>query len=147
MGFPPRDIPIGAPWWVGSIINETHQLIQMATNKSTKRPHLESSDSEPEMIYENTSTFIIIHSIEETRVTKISPLKIEQILSKEIKLTIIKKLTNRTILIEVKNKTQMKEILKWETFNNIKIETSIHQTLNSSKGVVKSSELCVHLMK
>ena len=83
----------------------------MATNKSTKRPHFEISDSEPEMIYENTPTFMIIHSTEETPVTKISPFKIEQILSKEIKPTIIKKLTNGTILIEVK-KTQVEEILK-----------------------------------
>ena len=67
-----------------------------------KRPRFESSDSEPETIYKNTPTFMIIQSIEETLVTKISPFKIEQILSKEIKPTIIKKLTNGTILIEVK---------------------------------------------
>ena len=35
----------------------------------------------------------------------------------------------------------MEQILKWETFNNIKIKTSLHQSLNPSKGVVKSSEL------
>ena len=44
----------------------------MATNKSTERPHFESSDSEPEIIYENSPTFMIIKSIEETPITKIS---------------------------------------------------------------------------
>ena len=73
-----------------------------------KRPHLESSNSELEIIYENTPTFMMIYSIEETPVTKISPFKIEQILSKEIKPTIIKKLTNGTVLIEVKKKKKNK---------------------------------------
>ena len=35
----------------------------------------------------------------------------------------------------------MEEILKWKTFNYIKIKTHLHQSLNSSKGLVKSSEL------
>ena len=74
----------------------------MATNKSTKLPHFESSDSEPEIIYQNTPTCMIMQYIEETLVTKISPFKIEQIFSNEIKQTIIKNLTNGTILIEVK---------------------------------------------
>ena len=64
----------------------------MATNKSNKRPYFESSDSEPEIIYQNTLTYMIIQSIEET--TKTSPFKTEQILSKEMKPTIIKK-TNK----------------------------------------------------
>lgn len=112
----------------------------MFPKKSTKRPHFESSDSEPEIIYQNTPTYMVIQSTEDIPITKISPFKIEQILSKKIKPKTTKKLTNGTILIEVQ-KTQVEEILRWETFNNIKIKTSLHQTLNSSKGVVKSSEL------
>ena len=95
----------------------------MIMNKSTKRPHFESSDSEPEIIYQNTPTYMVIKSTEDIPITKISTFKIEQILSKQIKPTTIKKLTNGTILIEVKKKTQVEEIQKWETFN---IKTHLH---------------------
>ena len=99
-------------------------ILQMITNKSTKRPHFESSDSEPEIIYQNTPTYMVIQSTKDIPITKISPFKIKPILSKQIKPTTIKKLTNGTILIDIK-KTQMEEILKWETFNNIKIKTHL----------------------
>ena len=49
-------------------------------------------------------------------------------------------MNKQTILVEVKKK-HVEEILKWETFNDIEIKTHLHQSLNSSKGVVKSSEL------
>ena len=111
----------------------------MITNKFTKRPHFENSDSEPEIIYQNTPTYMVIQSTEDIRIIKISPFKIEQILFKEIKPTTIKKLPNRTILIEVKKKKK-----QWETFKNIKIKTHLHQSLNSFKGVVKSSELSLY---
>ena len=101
----------------------------MITNKSIKGLHFESSDSEPEIIYQNIPTYVVIQSTKDIPITKISPFKIEQILSKEIKQKTIKKLTNRTILIEV-NKTQVEEILELETFNNIKIKTHFYQSLN-----------------
>ena len=59
----------------------------MIMNKSPKRPHFESSDTEPEIIYQNTPTYMVIQSTEDILITKISPFKIEQILSKEIKPT------------------------------------------------------------
>ena len=75
----------------------------MLTNKSTERPHFESSDSEPKIVYQNTPTYSVIQSTEDIPICKISPFKIEQILSKQIKpITIKKKLTEGTILIEVK---------------------------------------------
>ena len=67
----------------------------MITIKSTKRPHFESSDTEPEIIYQNTPTYIVIQSTEDIPITKISHFKIEQLLSKEIKPTTIKKI-NKT---------------------------------------------------
>ena len=83
----------------------------MITNKFTKRPHFESSESEPEIIYQNTPTYMVIQSTEDIPITIISPFKIEQILSKQIKPTTIKELTNGTILIEVK-KMKIKSNLK-----------------------------------
>ena len=52
---------------------------------------------------------MVIQSTEDIPITKISLFKIEQILSKRIKPTTIKKLANGTVLIEVK--TQPEEIL------------------------------------
>ena len=53
----------------------------MIMNKSIERPHFESSDSEPEIIYQNTPTYMVIQSTEDIPITKISSFKIEQILS------------------------------------------------------------------
>ena len=38
------------------------------------------------------------------------------------------------------NKNQADKILKWKHFDNLKIKTYPHNTLNTSKGVVKSHE-------
>ena len=98
-------------------------LLQMIMNKSTKRPHFESLDSETEIVYQNTPTYMIIQSTDDIYLyPKYPPLKTEQILSKDIKPTTIKKLTNGTVLIEVK-KTQVEEILKWETFDNTTLKS------------------------
>ena len=67
----------------------------MIMNKSTKRPHFESTNSEPEIINQNTPTYMVIHSTEDIPMTKISPFKFEQILSKEIKPTTIKKINKQ----------------------------------------------------
>ena len=133
MGFLLAHLHVGWGAYSMKLIN----LLQIITNKSTKRPRFKSSDSEPEIVYQNTPTYMVIQSTEDIPITKISPFKIAQILSKQIKPTTIKKSTNQTILIEVK-KTQVEEILKWETFNNIKIKTHLHQYLNSSK-----EEFCI----
>ena len=55
----------------------------------------------------------------------------------------VKKLTHSSLLIEIPppQKKQGKEIFKWKHFDNIKIKTYLHNTLNSHKGVVKSPEL------
>ena len=60
----------------------------MIMNKSTMRPHFENSNSGPEIIYQNIPTYIVIQSTEDIPITKISPFKIEQILSTQIKPTI-----------------------------------------------------------
>ena len=90
----------------------------------SKRPHFETSDSEPEIIYENTPTHMVIQSTEDIPIIKIFSFKIEQILSKQIKPTTIKKkLTNGTILIEVK---------KHKKFWNGKLSTTLKLKLTST---------------
>ena len=46
-----------------------------------------------------------------------------------------------TLLIEIHNKNPSEELLKWKHFDNIKIKTYPHNSLNTCKGVVKSHEL------
>lgn len=78
-----------------------------------------------------------MESTEETPLSKISPFKIE----KTLKPKYIKKLYNGNLLIETHNEKQTKELLKLKTFENIKIKSYLHPTLNTCRGVVKSQEL------
>ena len=89
-----------------------------------------------------------MESAEEIPLSKLSPFKIEKILSKSLKPKTVKKkkkkkkkIKNGTLLIQICNKNQADEILKWKHFDNIKIKTSPHNSLYTCKGVVKSHEL------
>ena len=57
-----------------------------------------------------------------------------------------KKLKYATLLIEICNKNQADEILKWKHFDNIKIKTYPYNYLNTCKGVVKSYELSLCIL-
>ena len=114
-------------------------LNQPQANK--KKRLWESSDSESEENFNNFPSFIVMESIEETPLSKISPFKIEKFLSRKLKPKTVKKLRNGTLLIEIYNKNQADEVLKWEYFDDLKIKTYPHNSLNTCKGVVKSHEL------
>lgn len=90
---------------------------------------------------ENSPLFIILETLERNDMNKISPFAMERIFSGNLKPTMIKRLQNNTLLLELRQKSQADEILKWETLNNIKIKTYLHPHLNSSKGVIKCKEL------
>ena len=81
--------------------------------------------------------FIVILSQEEKAVTSLSPFVIE----KQIESVIgtpksVKKLKNRTLLVEASRKSQTDSLLKMSTFFGIKVSVTEHKTLNSSKGVI-----------
>ena len=59
----------------------------------------------------------------------------------------IKKLNNGTLLIEVDKKTYSDNLLNMKFFTNIKIKSYAHSSLNSSMGVVRSSELSLSEIK
>ena len=82
-----------------------------------------------------------MESTEEFPLSKLSPFKIEKVLSKNLKSKTVKKLKNGTLLIEIHNKNQSDELLKWKHFDNIKIKTYPHNSLNTYKGVMKSHKL------
>ena len=114
----------------------------MALTKKTKRAHVESeTDSETETIPKTFPNFLVLESVEDTPLTSLSPFIIEKVISGITTPKTVKKQKNGTLLVEVDNKRQAEALLKTKTFYGKKIKTYPHQTLNSSKGVVKSSEL------
>ena len=144
MGFPLGTSPQGAPKWVGSMFNETHSNYMDNTNKTqaNKKKRLwESSDSETEEKPNYFLSFIVMESAKAIPLSKLSPFKIEKILSKSLKPKAVKKLKNGTLQIEICNKNQTYEILKWKHFDNIRIKTYPYNSLNTFKRVVKSHEL------
>ena len=92
---------------------------------------------------ENFPKFIIIESTnKETQVTSLSPFVIE----KQIESMIgtpksVKKLKNGTLLVETTRKMQTDILLKSKKFFNLPVEVKPHKTLNSSKGIIRDTNL------
>ena len=53
----------------------------------------------------------------------------------------MKKVKNRTLLVETTQKIQTEQLLKCKTFFNLPVEVSEHKTLNSSKGIIRDKAL------
>ena len=112
----------------------------MASSKPSKRPYPDSdSDSEP--LPSTFPHFIVFESLDEKQLTKLNPIIIEKTISGIVNPISVKKLNNGTLLIEVDKKAYAENLLKMKTFAGLKIKASPHLSLNSSKGVVRSSEL------
>ena len=120
----------------------------MATNRKKILQTTESdddADQSPHFIFKSNETFprfIVIQSQEEKAVTSLSPFVIE----KQIESVIgtpksVKKLKNRTLLVETSRKSQTDSLLKMSTFFGIKVSVTEHKTLNSSKGVIRDRML------
>ena len=147
MGFPLGTSPCGTPWWVGSIVNETrtffmaYENITQAKTKNMKRPLTESEiDNETD---ENFYQFIILESIEETLITKLSPFLIQKTIETYCKPINIKNAMKNTIIIQTTNQKQSEKILKWKQFGKLNIKTYSHPTLNFSKRVIKSPDFAL----
>ena len=144
MGFPLGTSPCGTPWWVGSMVYETQTFMAyenttQAKTKKMKRP-LTESESENETD-ENFYQFIVLESIEETPITKLSPFLIQKTIETHCQPINIKKAMNNTIIIQTTNQQQLEKILKWKQFGKLNIKTYPHPTLNFSKEVIKSPDL------
>ena len=80
--------------------------------------------------------------MEEKAVTSLSPFIIE----KQIESIIgtpksVKKLKNKTLLVETCRKSQTESLLKVSTFFGLRVSVSEHQSLNSSKGIIRDGML------
>ena len=137
----------GTPWWVGSIVNETqtffmaYENITQAKTKKMKRPLTESENENK--TDENFYQFIVLESIEETPITKLSPFLIQKTIETLCKPINIKKAMNNTIILQTTNQKQSEKILKWKQSGKLNIKTYPHPTLNFSKGVIKSPDFAL----
>ena len=139
MGFPLSTSPCRAPGWVGSTPDEIISYL-MATPKSSKRSYSDSeSDNETQL--SSFPHFIVLESLEDKPMSKLSPFVIEKTLSGLFTPVSVKKLSNGTLLVEVNKKPYADILLKIKTFGGLKIKAFAHLSLNTSKGVVRSSEL------
>ena len=122
--------PLAHPY-VRSIVNETqtsfmaHENITQAKAKKMKRPLIESeSENETDA---NFYQFIVLESIEETPITKLSPFLIQKTIETHCKPINIKKAMNNTIIIQTTNQKQSEKILKWKQFGKLNIKHTFTQ--------------------
>ena len=147
MGLPLGTSPCGSPWWMGSIVKETqtffmaYENITQAKTKRMKRP-LTESESKHETD-ENFYQFIVLESIEETPIAKLSLFLIQKTIETHCKPINIQKTMNNSIIIHTTNQKQSEKILKWKQFGKLNVKTYPQPTLNFSKGVIKSPDLAL----
>ena len=121
----------------------------MASNTCKKRALQTESDDDleqtPNFVFKGNETFarfLVIKSMEEKAVTSLSPFIIE----KQIESIIgspksVKKLKNKTLLVETNRKSQTENLLKTTTFFGLRVSVTEHQSLNSSKGIIRDRML------
>ena len=125
----------------------------MGLNKRKKSNQSSMSSSEAEysdneqdnhLVPQNFPRFIIIESTEENAsITSLSPFvkqKVLQGIAGEPKS--IKKLTrSNQLLIEVSRKAHAENLLRTQTFHDLKVRVFPHSSLNSSRGVIRFPDL------
>lgn len=100
-----------------------------------------SSDSEWELTNrKNFPKFLVIETLEEKKISELSPFLIEKILSPNNPKT-IKKMKNGNLLVEVENYKNAQNLLGLGKFHTYKCKVYAHEKLNTSKGIIRSHEL------
>ena len=89
---------------------------------------------------ENFARFLIIESKnKEKPVASLSPFVIEKQIEAQIGTAkSVKKLKNGTLLVETTRKTQTENLKKLTSFFGVPVEVTEHNTLNSSKGIIRN---------
>ena len=144
--------PCWAPWRVESTEDEVLFNAIMGLNKR-KKANASLSSSEADLTDNEQDShplpqvfprFIIIESEDEnSSVTSLSPFVIQKVLqsiSGEPKS--IKKLSkSNQLLVEVSRKAHAENLLRTQTFHNLKVRVRPHSSLNSSRGVIRCPDL------
>ena len=107
------------------------------------RPDSDDDEHEASTIFtsqENFARYLIIESKnKEKPVTSLSPFVIEKQIESMIGTAkSVKKLKNGTLLVETTRKTQTENLKKQTSFFGVPVEVIEHQSLNSSKGIIRN---------
>ena len=107
------------------------------------RPDSDDDEHEASTIFtsqENFARYLIIESKnKEKPVTSLSPFVIEKQIESMIGTAkSVKKLKNGTLLVETTRKTQTENLKKQTSFFGVPVEVTEHQSLNSSKGIIRN---------
>ena len=116
MGFPTWLIPNTSrtPRWVlEHWTNEKHTLIMASFFKKPKR-YFSDSDTESDF-----PRFIIIESLQDTKLDQLSPFLIGKIISSRSNPKTVKKIRTGNLLVEVESKKHAENLLKMEKFHNL----------------------------
>ena len=120
----------------------------MASNTCKKRALQTESDDDleqtPNFVFKGNETFarfLVIKSMEEKAVTSLSPFIIEKQIESIIGSPKSVKKLKKTLLVETNRKSQTENLLKTTTFFGLRVSVTEHQSLNSSKGIIRDRML------
>ena len=126
-------------------LGSTSNLVQ--SNCTNKRQRSLDTDSDDDVQIQNSQTFpkfIIIRNsnCEDEKITNLSPFVIEKVIEGLIGTAKnVKKLKDNSLLVETSRKSQTEQLLRQTKFYNINVKVTPHQTLNSSKGIIRDSAM------
>ena len=123
--------------------NEKYTTLMASSFKKTKRNLSESSSESDNEEITRFPRFIVLEAQDDSPLATLSLFIIEKIISSNLQPKAVKKLRNGNLLVEVEKKKLANFLLKMKTFHKkiIAYSRTLHQNLNTSKGVVRSQEL------
>ena len=126
-------------------------LTLIMASVSIKRPRPCQNDIDDDLatsnfVFSGNDTFprfLVIQSQDGSNpVTSLSPFVIEKQIESLIgTLKSVKKLKNNTLLVETNRTSQTENLLKVTSFFNLKVSVSQHNSVNSSKGIIRDRML------
>ena len=126
------------------VLSQDNYPTPLQASSTNKRQRPDSPDENITTFFkpDNFAKFIVVKSKTEKPITSLSPFVIE----KQVESVIgtpkhVKKLKNQFLLIETSRKSQTENLLKMKTFFNLPVTVSEHNTLNSSKGIIRDRSL------
>ena len=113
---------------------------QKASQNKPKRPRENDSDTSENKHNQPTASprFIVIQSQQERSVSSLSPFVIKKVLNSKKK---SKKIRSGDLLLENANKKQIEGLLRLKKYHDLKVQVSLHSSLNTCKGIVRCPEL------
>ena len=143
---PPSSPGLGLGSTPNPVLSQENFRTLQQTSSKNKRQRPDSDDeTEASTIFKSTDNFprfLVIKSEEEQSITSSSPFIIEKQIESFIGTPkTVKKLKNKTLLVETTRRAQTENLLKVTKFFNMKVSVSEHRTLNTSKGIIKDRTL------